>query len=114
MFSFPRGSIDSVGSEWDSELGSLPPSPEDFSEEDDIHLINGATSAPLEEKVSLEESVFHSLPSLPNNNKLQSLSKRSSVDSDMVKFILKPPSRRSSFAVPPGEVGVFRIAQIVS
>ena len=103
MFSFPRGSIDSVDSEWDSELGSLPPSPEDFSEEDDIHFINGGTSAPLEEKVSLEESMFHSLPSLPNNRP-QGLSQKSPVDSDMVKFILKPPSRRSSFAVPPGEV----------
>ena len=42
----------SVGSEWDSELGSLPPSPEDFSEEDDIHLMNGCTSAPLGEITS--------------------------------------------------------------
>ena len=75
-----------------------------FSEEDDMRMITEVTSAPLVDKTTMEESMLHSLPSLPSKDSVTEQRKHL-VDADMVKFILKPPSRRSSIATTyQGEV----------
>jgi hypothetical protein len=79
-----------------------------------MRIMTEVTSAPLVDKTTMEDSMFHSLPSLSSKESFTEPRKHL-VDADMVKFVLKPPSRRSSIATTyQGEVRIIAYAYLFS